>query len=238
MAPSSDLESALRTRGFALVAGVDEAGRGALAGPLVAAAVVLPDGWCPDGLDDSKLVAPTERDRLFEAIRRHAVAIGVHRITHRRLDREGVQRANLLALRHAIRKLRPQPDYTLVDGFALDRTAMPCLRLVKGDRFSASIAAASIVAKVTRDRMMVRAARRYPGYGFASNKGYRAPAHLDALARLGPCAFHRRSFAPVAAVSAGPDGEAPEGLAERSGPVDARASREPQVPARRPTEAT
>jgi ribonuclease HII len=199
VAPSGDLEAALRARGFAHVAGVDEAGRGALAGPLVAAAVVLPDGWCPEGLDDSKLVSPPERERLYDEIQGCAIAVGVHRIGHELVDRKGLQRANLLALRHAIRKLEPQPDYTLVDGFALNRTAMPCLRLVKGDGFSASIAAASIIAKVTRDRMMVRAARRYPGYGFASNKGYRAPEHLAALDRLGPCALHRRSFAPVAA---------------------------------------
>lgn len=202
--PTGDLESALRIQGFGAVAGVDEAGRGALAGPLVAAAVILPSGWIPEGLDDSKLVPPTERERLYGEIRASARAIGVHRITQRRLDRVGLQRANILALREAIKKLAPQPAYTLVDGFALDRTAMPCLRIVKGDEFCASVAAASIIAKVTRDRMMVRAARRYPGYGFARNKGYRAPEHLAALDQLGPCEIHRRCFAPVAA--AGPVG--------------------------------
>lgn len=199
--PNGDLETALRSQGFGAVAGVDEAGRGALAGPLVAAAVILPGDWTPEGLDDSKLVSPPERERLYAEISLRAVAVGVHRITHRRLDRVGLQRANLLALRSAIRKLDPQPTYTLVDGFALPRTAMPCLRIVKGDEFCASVAAASIIAKVTRDRMMVRADRRYPGYGFASNKGYRAPEHLAALGRLGPCELHRRCFAPVAAAA-------------------------------------
>lgn len=195
--PAGDLESMLNGQGFRLVAGADEAGRGALAGPLVAAAVILPPGWVPEGLDDSKLVSPTERDRLYDEIRAHALTVGVYRITHERLDRVGLQRANLTALRGALNKLDPSPEYALVDGFALDRTRVPCLRVVKGDEVCTSVAAASIIAKVTRDRIMVRAERRYPGYGFASNKGYRAPEHLRALRELGPCEWHRRSFAPV-----------------------------------------
>jgi ribonuclease HII len=201
--PAEDLERVLRRQGFDLVAGADEAGRGALAGPLVAAAVILPPGWIPEGLDDSKLVPPQQRERLYDEIVAAAVAVGVYRIGHDRVDVEGLQRANLLALRNALNKLDPRPHYSLVDGFALARTAMPCLRIVKGDEFCASVAAASIVAKVTRDRLMVRAARRYPHYGFERNKGYRAPEHLAALARRGPCVIHRRSFAPVAAAELG-----------------------------------
>lgn len=197
--PTGRYESVLHRSGFRLVAGTDEAGRGALAGPLVAAAVVLPEGWLPDGLNDSKLVPPTERERLYGEIVHHAVAVGVFRISHRRLDDIGLQRANLTALRSALRKLEPAPDFVLVDGFRLKRLPVPSLRVVKGDQVCSSVAAASIIAKVTRDRIMVRADRRYPGYGFASNKGYRAPEHLDALGRLGPCDIHRRRFAPVAA---------------------------------------
>lgn len=196
-APSGAYEATLHQQGFRLVAGADEAGRGALAGPLVAAAVILPPGFRPDGLNDSKLVSAPERERLYDAILAEAVAVGVARVSHTRLDAVGLQRANLAALRGALRKLAPAPDYILVDGYHLSRLWVPSLRVVKGDRVCVSVAAASIVAKVTRDRIMLRADRRYPGYGFASNKGYRAPEHLEALRRLGPCAFHRRCFAPV-----------------------------------------
>lgn len=219
--PAGDLETVLNGRGFRLVAGADEAGRGALAGPLVAAAVILPPGWVPDGLDDSKLVSPIERERLYGEITEHAVSIGVYRISHDRLDRIGLQRANLGALRAALNKLEPRPDYALVDGFGLDRTPMPCLRVVKGDEVCTSVAAASIIAKVTRDRIMVRAERRYPGYGFASNKGYRAPEHLRALQEIGPCGWHRRSFAPVRLASS-PDA--------RTGAIPAVAAEEDPVP--------
>ncbi|HEX2028241.1 MAG TPA: ribonuclease HII [Nitriliruptorales bacterium] len=196
-APTGDYEAVLHARGFRRVAGADEAGRGALAGPLVAAAVVLPPGWVPDGLNDSKLVPPAERDRLYDEIVAHALAVGVFRISHTRLDQIGLQRANLAALRAALNKIDPDPEYVLVDGFALRRLPVPCLRVVKGDQVCTSVAAASIVAKVTRDRIMVRADRRYPGYGFASHKGYRSPQHLAALRELGPCDIHRRCFAPV-----------------------------------------
>ncbi len=203
-APTGAYEQLLHAQGFRHVAGADEAGRGALAGPLVAAAVMLPPGWAPDGLNDSKLVSPTDRERLYDEIVAGAVAVGIFRVSHTRLDGIGLQRANLAALRAALNKLDPTPDYVLVDGFTLARTSVPALRVVKGDQVCTSVAAASIVAKVTRDRIMVRAERRYPGYGFASHKGYRSPEHLAALARLGPCEFHRRCFAPVAAAHGGP----------------------------------
>lgn len=202
--PTGRYEDVLNRSGFRFVAGTDEAGRGALAGPLVAAAVVLPEGWVPDGLNDSKLVSPTERERLYDEISQQALAVGVFRVSHRRVDEIGLQRANITALRSALRKLEPAPDFVLVDGFRLKRLPVPSLRVVKGDQVCASVAAASIIAKVTRDRIMVRADRRYPGYGFSSNKGYRAPEHLDGLRRLGPCDIHRRCFAPVAAAAGVP----------------------------------
>lgn len=198
LAPTGHYESVLHGQGFGTVAGADEAGRGALAGPLVAAAVVLPVGWVPDGLNDSKLVPPAERERLYDEIVANAVAVGVYRVSHRRLDDIGLQRANITALRRAFGKLGVPPDFALVDGFRLRRMPCPTLKVVKGDQVCTSVAAASIVAKVTRDAIMVRADRRYPGYGFANNKGYRAPEHLSALRRLGPCEIHRRCFAPVA----------------------------------------
>ena len=196
--PSGIYESLLHHQGFSLVAGADEAGRGALAGPLVAAAVVLPPGWVPEGLNDSKLVPPLQRERLFDEIMATALAVGVHRVLPGSVDAMGLQRANFAALRMALRKLALAPQYVLVDGFRLARLGAPSLRVVKGDQVCASVAAASIIAKVTRDRMMVRASRRYPGYAFESNKGYRAPEHLAGLRALGPCHIHRRSFAPVA----------------------------------------
>ena len=196
------LEAALHSRGFEHVAGADEAGRGAFAGPLVAAAVVLPPGYVPEGLRDSKLLTPLQRERLFAEIQEHALAIGVQRIRPDRIDVIGLQRANLLALRGALNKLRTRLDYVLVDGFRL-RLRPPSLRVVKGDMVCSSVAAASVIAKVTRDRAMVRLARRFPGYDFESNKGYRAPAHVAALWRMGPSPVHRRCFAPVRWASRG-----------------------------------
>ncbi|MFN2556914.1 MAG: ribonuclease HII [Nitriliruptorales bacterium] len=204
IAPTGSYEAVLHRQGFRLVAGADEAGRGALAGPLVAAAVILPCDWVPEGLNDSKLLTALQRERLYAEILAKAVSLGVFRTSCKRLDVVGLQRANLAALRGALRKLAPRPDYILVDGFVLRRMPVPCLRVVKGDQVCASVAAASVVAKVTRDRMMIRADRRYPGYDFANNKGYRAPVHLEALRRLGPCEIHRRCFAPVSQVESGP----------------------------------
>ena len=149
-------ERQLRERGISLVAGVDEAGRGALAGPLVAAAVVLPDGFDPDGLEDSKLLTRRQRERAYERIREHAVAVGVCKAMPTRIDRAGLHRTNLALLRAALRRLDVTPEFVLTDGFPLKRLGMPCLGLRKGDVVTASVAVASIVAKVTRDRMMDR----------------------------------------------------------------------------------
>jgi len=182
--------------GFRRVAGVDEAGRGPLAGPLVAGAVVLARAL--PGLDDSKRLTEARRETLFEELRSGAHAIGVGVVEAAELDRIGVQRANYTAMARAVAALTPPPDFLLVDGFNLPGMSQPCLRLIKGDQRSLSISAASIIAKVTRDRRMAELDREYPGYGFGQHKGYGTSAHMGALARLGPCPEHRRSFAPLA----------------------------------------
>lgn len=212
MEPDGEIERGLREHGFSLVAGVDEAGRGALAGPLVAAAVILPAEFALPGLRDSKLLTSPARERLAEAIREQALALSVVRVTPRAIDRRGLHRSNLRALRQAILRLRPGPDYALSDGYAVSRLRIPTLSIRKGDRVSASVAAASIVAKVVRDRAMRRLHRRYPDFAFDRNKGYGTAEHFEAIRRLGPSAVHRLSFAGVgsngAAVSE-PDGETP-----------------------------
>ncbi len=188
----------LRRRGFVRVAGVDEVGMGPLAGPVVAAAVVLPDDLRLPGLDDSKQLAATERERLAREIRARAVAVAVAAASHREIDRLDIRRAGLLAMRRAVEALRPRPDHVLVDARELPELGIRQTPVVRGDAREAPIAAASIVAKVHRDALMRRLDRRHPGYGFARHMGYPTPEHLDALARLGPCAVHRRSFGPVA----------------------------------------
>ncbi len=180
-----------------LVAGVDEVGMGPLAGPVVAAAVVLPDRVDLPGLDDSKRLAPPVRERLARAIREQAVALWLATVSPAEIDRRNIYRAGLEAMRRAVEGLGRTPDHVLVDGREVPRLAVPQTRIVGGDRSDGSIAAASIVAKVHRDALMVRLERRYPGYGFARHKGYATREHLEALLRLGPCPAHRRSFAPV-----------------------------------------
>jgi ribonuclease HII len=187
-------ERQLRDRGIDVVAGVDEAGRGALAGPLVAAAVVLPQGFDPEGLEDSKLLTPRQRREAYARITAEAVSWSVCKAMPGRIDRRGLQRTNLSLLRTALRRLDVTPEFVLCDGFPLKRLGVPCLGLRKGDVVTASVAAASIVAKVTRDRIMDRYHRRFPEYGFRSNKGYGTEAHWEALWRLGPTPIHRRSF--------------------------------------------
>jgi ribonuclease HII len=188
------LESRLHARGFSQVAGTDEVGRGALAGPLVAAAVILPPDVEIEGLRDSKLCTRLQRERLAEQIEDLALAVSIVRVRHDRIDRDGLQRCNLQALRKALRGLGLVPDYALIDGFKLKRLPYPGLAVKKGDAVSRTVAAASIVAKVYRDRAMRRYHRRYPAYGFATNVGYGTREHWDALVRLGPSDIHRRSF--------------------------------------------
>ena len=187
-------ERRLHAQGFHLVAGVDEAGRGALAGPLVAAAVILPQGFEVEGLADSKVLSPEERDVWFARIRRAAVATAVCRAFPRRIDNRGLHVSNLALLRSAVRALPVRPDFLLADGFVLRGMSSPSLSIKKGDAVTASVAAASVIAKVTRDRIMDRYHRRFPQYGFDHHRGYGTPSHREAIARLGPCPIHRMSF--------------------------------------------
>ena len=190
--PDFALEQALGGR----VAGVDEAGRGPLAGPVVAAAVILDPASVPAGIDDSKRLGRAARTRLHLALR-DVAAIGVGAASVALIDRLNIRQATLIAMGRAVAALHPPPDAVLVDGLDLPDCGLPGRAVVKGDSRSLSIAAASIVAKVTRDRIMAALHPRRPHYGWATNQGYGTPAHLAALARLGPCPHHRRSFAPV-----------------------------------------
>ena len=196
-------EAELWQAGFCRVAGADEAGRGAWAGPVVAAAVILP----PDAdalaallgqVDDSKKLSPAARERVFGRIGAEAVAVGVGCASAKEIDRLGIAPANRLALERAVAGLAVSPDFLLLDFFTLPDLALPQRGVPHGDALSLSIAAASIIAKVTRDRWMAAQDAIYPGYSFVRHKGYGTAAHRDALDRLGPCAIHRRSFAPVA----------------------------------------
>ena len=194
-------ERALERRGLTPVAGVDEAGRGASAGPLVAAAVVL-DREIP-GLADSKLLTAARRERCFDLVMERAVAVDVVVISPQECDRMGIQRANIEALRRALARLEVRPGYVLTDGFPVDGLGVPGLAMWKGDRVAASIAAASVVAKVTRDALMVDLHEQYPHYDFATHKGYTTAVHEQALRQHGPCPEHRRTWANVRAVMSG-----------------------------------
>ncbi len=188
------LELRLSECGFERVAGVDEVGRGALAGPLVAAAVILEPGTEIDGLRDSKMCTRLQRERLVRVIEERAIAVSVVRIYPAKIDRIGLQRCNLMAMRKALSTLGVSPEYVLVDGFPIKRLRVPSLAVKKADAVSTSVAAASIVAKVHRDAAMRRYAKRFPEYGFSSNVGYGTRHHWRALKEHGPCEIHRRSF--------------------------------------------
>ena len=199
--PTLKREFALWRRGLRLIAGVDEVGRGPLAGPVVAAAVVLPVRcrfrWLRD-VRDSKLLTARMREKLAAEIREKAVAVGVGIEPPERIDEIGIAPAGRAAMVAAVSALAPAAEYALIDALALPDLCVPYEAIIDGDALCTSIAAASIVAKVERDRMMAEYEALYPGYGFAQNKGYSTAGHLDALSRLGPCPIHRRSFAPVA----------------------------------------
>ena len=197
--PDLSLERVAQANGARIIAGVDEVGRGPLAGPVVAAAVVL-STEAPEGLNDSKRVSPRERERLAQAILA-SCTVAVASVAAGAVDRLNVRAASLLAMRLALLGLPQLPDHALIDGNALpDRLPCTAEAIVKGDTRSRSIAAASLVAKVMRDRTMVRADGLWPGYGFASHKGYGVPVHRTALVRSGPCPLHRLSFAPLNSV--------------------------------------
>ncbi len=196
--PTFRRERAAIKRGVWPVAGCDEAGRGPLAGPVVAAAVVLDPKRVPRGLDDSKKLDPETREKLYVRICANA-EVAVAFAPPSRIDRDNILRASLWALARAVAALPIKPKLVFVDGRDRIDTCCDCEAVISGDAIIASIAAASIVAKVTRDRLMIRLGLLYPGYGFEHHKGYSVPEHFNALARLGPTIHHRRSFAPVAA---------------------------------------
>lgn len=185
-----------------LLAGVDEAGRGPLAGPVVAAAVILHEGLCLPRLNDSKQLSESARRTLFAWIQRHALSIGLGVVSAEEIDRINIRQASFQAMRLALANLSFPPQHVLVDGFRIPHLAWPQTAIIRGDAQSASIAAASIVAKVTRDALMLWVDRCYPGYGFDRHKGYPTAFHRKRLKAMGPCPLHRRSFAPVRAVEA------------------------------------
>lgn len=187
-------ESQAKRRGYRCVAGIDEAGRGPLAGPVVAAAVILPEGLMLPGVNDSKQLTHLQREELFDTIRREAVSVGVGFGDHDLVDSINILQATLSAMRDAVSQLSPQPDFLLIDGISAVPVNIAQRTVKKGDSLSISIAAASIIAKVTRDRLMVEYDVQYPGYGFADHKGYAAASHMAAIASLGPSPIHRKTF--------------------------------------------
>ena len=179
---------------YDLICGVDEAGRGPLAGPVCAAAVILPKGLVIPGLNDSKKLTDKRRRELFPIIQQEAVSFGIAFASQEEIDEINILQATFLAMRRAIDQLDPKPDFALIDGNRETDFGVPCKTVIKGDCLSANIAAASVLAKVTRDNWMIDAAEKYPGYGFEIHKGYGTKAHYAALEKLGPCAIHRRTF--------------------------------------------
>lgn len=195
--PDFRIESRLHRLGAWPVAGVDEVGRGPLAGPVAAAAVILDPARLPKGVDDSKALSAQQREAAFERILATAQAVSVAFVSPAEIDATNIRRASLAAMARAVAGLSRPPAFVLVDGRDLPPIACPARAIVKGDAAALSIAAASIVAKVARDAMMRRLAALYPEYGFETNAGYAAPRHLEALGRIGPTPAHRFSFAPL-----------------------------------------
>ncbi|HEX2056082.1 MAG TPA: ribonuclease HII [Nitrospiraceae bacterium] len=197
MGPTDLFEVEARRRGYRYIAGLDEAGRGPLAGPVVAAAVILPRCCRLPGLNDSKQLSEAERNRLYGLIRAKACMIGVGAASEQEIDGLNILEATRLAMQRAIAAMSLVPDFLLLDALTIPFVRIPQRAIITGDCLSQSIAAASVVAKVTRDRMMADYHRQYPEYNFLSHKGYCTPEHLRLLKRYGPCAIHRRTFWPV-----------------------------------------
>jgi len=198
--PTFTEEEALEAQGYRLIAGVDEVGRGALAGPVVAAAVILPcsmDTPWLNRVNDSKLLSPPLRETLFGSINEVAISIGIGITPHDIIDKEGIIRATRLAMKQAIDQLSPSPESLLIDYMRLPEVKLPQKGITNGDSLCFSIACASIIAKVTRDRLMIEFGKTYPGYGLAQHKGYGTREHMVCLHRLGPSPIHRQSFQPV-----------------------------------------
>jgi len=194
------------TKGFCHIAGIDEAGRGPLAGPVVAAAVILPIGLQSDWLHlvaDSKVLTASRREFLYDCLYKAAAGVGVGVIDAQTIDIVGIAKATRLAMKMAVKQLEPAPDYLLIDYFRLPEVRLPQKGVTDGDSLCLSIASASIIAKVTRDRLMVEYDRTYPGYRFGDHKGYGTQGHLECLQRLGASPIHRCSFQPVRDVCGG-----------------------------------
>jgi ribonuclease HII len=187
-------EKQAQKQGYSRIAGIDEAGRGPLAGPVVAAAVILPQKFCLPHLDDSKRLSPRRREQCFDAIYEQAVSVGIGIVDPAEIDRINILQASLLSMRMAVDNLRPAPDYLLVDGTFPIRSPVPQQVIKHGDRRSLCIAAASIIAKVSRDRLMGLYHEEFPEFGFAKHKGYGTKEHLAAIRTFGYCAIHRKTF--------------------------------------------
>jgi ribonuclease HII len=196
------IEELLHKAGISPVAGVDEAGRGPCAGPLVIAAVILKDPFAPElaQVRDSKEISESKREELFDVIMNIAISVSVIRVSVEEIDARGAHVANLDGMRRAVSGLSIEPAYVLTDGYAIEGLALPNVAVWKGDQVVTAISAASIIAKVTRDREMIELDKQYPQYGFAKHKGYITAAHTAALAEHGPCAEHRKSFSNIAAL--------------------------------------
>jgi ribonuclease HII len=205
--PDLSYETALHARGLIHIAGVDEAGRGPLAGPVVAAAVIVPRGFSCPGLDDSKKLSASKRESLYQVLTQDPEVIwSVATAEREEIDRLNILRATHLAMRRAVEALATRPDHCLIDGLPVRGFPIPHDAIIKGDGLSLSIAAASIIAKVTRDALMREIDREFPQFGFAKHQGYGTKAHLEALRNHGPCRHHRRSFQPVAQLTLPLDG--------------------------------
>lgn len=192
-----EYERQAANEGFELVAGVDEAGRGPLAGPVAVAAVILPKEIYLPYLNDSKKLSEKRREILYDIIKEKAIAYGVVFVDRETIDRENIYQATQNGMYDAILKLNPKPEKVLIDAMPLEKLPIPHLSIVKGDAKSASIAAASVLAKVTRDRFMKEMDEVYPEYGFKNHKGYGTKAHIEAIKKYGPCPLHRKTFEPV-----------------------------------------
>ncbi len=190
----TEIERSCREKGFKCIAGVDEAGRGPLAGPVFAAAVILPENCFIPGLNDSKKLSEKKREELFDIICEKAVSYCIADISHERIDEINILNATFEAMNNAVNGLDVTPDYVLIDGNRIKGMNVAHETVVKGDAKSVSIAAASILAKVSRDRVMYDAAKQYPQYGFDKHKGYGTKAHCEAILKYGPCKIHRRTF--------------------------------------------
>lgn len=192
--PEQTIENELRAAGFGAICGVDEAGRGPLCGPVVAAACILPEGVIPEGLNDSKKLTAKRRDALFDEIRRVAVAYCIAEASVEEINELNILEADLLAMRRAIAGLQIPADYALIDGNIARDFQLPARAVIKGDALSLSVAAASVLAKVTRDRLCMELDRQYPQYGIAKHKGYGTAAHMAALRQYGPAPIYREKF--------------------------------------------